>query len=121
MVGELGILEGMILYKVVPHVKILQNQLSSSNNNPTCGIIKRMKILNLSKGSIRKKHFLMFWGKVSKLTYDPTRWIHYEKLRLPKPHYPTTKSQKTTHIQLLCNYLMGITTIVQLSFRNTMY
>jgi hypothetical protein len=35
-------------------------------------------------------------------------WIkittHYEKLCLPKPHYLATKTQKTTHIQLLCNY-----------------
>ncbi len=29
---------------------------------------------------------------------------HYEKSWLPKPHYPTTKLQKTTRIQLLCNY-----------------
>ncbi len=31
-----------------------------------------------------------------------------------KPHYPTTKTQKITHIQLLCNYLLGIKTNVQL-------
>jgi hypothetical protein len=31
---------------------------------------------------------------------------HYEKLRMLKPHYPVTKTQKTTHIQLLCNYLL---------------
>jgi hypothetical protein len=29
---------------------------------------------------------------------------HYEKSRSSKPHYPATKAQKTTHIQLLCNY-----------------
>jgi hypothetical protein len=29
---------------------------------------------------------------------------HYEKSQLPKPHCPTTRVQKTTHIQLLCNY-----------------
>jgi hypothetical protein len=40
---------------------------------------------------------------------------HYEKLHLLKPHYLATKIQKTTHIQLLCNYPLGITTIVQLS------
>jgi hypothetical protein len=39
----------------------------------------------------------------------------YEKSCLLKPHYPATKTQKTTHIQLLCNYPLGITTIVQLS------
>jgi len=32
-----------------------------------------------------------------------------------KSHYLTTKTQKTTHIQLLCNYPLGITTSVQLS------
>jgi hypothetical protein len=40
---------------------------------------------------------------------------HYEKSRPPKPHYPPTKIQKTTHIQLLCIYPLGITTIMQLS------
>jgi hypothetical protein len=29
---------------------------------------------------------------------------HYEKLRPSKPHCPTTRVQKTTCIQLLCNY-----------------
>jgi hypothetical protein len=32
-----------------------------------------------------------------------------------KTHYPTTKAKKTTHIQLFCNYLLGISTIMQLS------
>jgi hypothetical protein len=41
---------------------------------------------------------------------------HYEKLHPSKPHYPATKTQKTIHIQLLCNYPLGITTIVQLPF-----
>jgi hypothetical protein len=41
---------------------------------------------------------------------------HYEKLLLLKPHYLATKIQKTTHIQLFCNYFLGITTNVQLSF-----
>jgi len=27
---------------------------------------------------------------------------HYEKLSLPKAHYLSTKTQKITHIQLLC-------------------
>jgi hypothetical protein len=40
---------------------------------------------------------------------------HYEKSHLSKPHYPTTKTQKTTHIQLLYNYPLGITTTMQLS------
>jgi len=30
--------------------------------------------------------------------------IHYGKLCLLKPRYPTTKAQKIIHIQLLCNY-----------------
>ncbi len=34
----------------------------------------------------------------------PTTQKHYEKLHFSKPYYPTTKTQKTTHIQLLCNY-----------------
>jgi hypothetical protein len=41
---------------------------------------------------------------------------HYEKSCLSKSHYPSTKIQKTNHIQLLCNYPLGVTTIVQLSF-----
>jgi len=32
-----------------------------------------------------------------------------------KPHYLATKTQKTTHIQLMCNYFLGITINVQLS------
>jgi hypothetical protein len=40
---------------------------------------------------------------------------HYEKSHTSKPHYTTIKIQKTTQIQLLCNYPLGITTIVQLS------
>jgi hypothetical protein len=41
---------------------------------------------------------------------------HYEKSHSLKPHYPTTKTKKKTHIQLLYNSPLGITTIVQLSF-----
>jgi hypothetical protein len=33
-----------------------------------------------------------------------------------KTERPATKTQKKIHIQLLCNYPLGITTIVQLSF-----
>jgi len=40
---------------------------------------------------------------------------HYEKLRSLIPQYLGIKAQKTTHIQLLCNYPLGITTIMQLS------
>jgi hypothetical protein len=40
---------------------------------------------------------------------------HYEKLCPLKPHYPTIKTQNKIHIQLLCNYLLGITISVQLS------
>jgi hypothetical protein len=41
--------------------------------------------------------------------------IHYENLHLLKPHNLATKVQKIIYIQLLCNYPLGITTIVQLS------
>jgi hypothetical protein len=40
---------------------------------------------------------------------------HYDKSYSSKPHYPTTQTQKITHIESLCNYPLGITTIVQLS------
>jgi hypothetical protein len=40
---------------------------------------------------------------------------HYEKSCPLKPHYPATKTQKTTHTKLLCNYPLGKTTIMQLS------
>jgi hypothetical protein len=40
---------------------------------------------------------------------------HHEKSCLLKPHYLTTKIQKTIHIQLLCNYPLGITITMQLS------
>jgi hypothetical protein len=36
----------------------------------------------------------------------------YEKLHPLKTHYPTTKTQRTTHIQLFCNYFLGIITNV---------
>jgi hypothetical protein len=41
--------------------------------------------------------------------FNHTIMMHYKKSR-----YPTTKAQKTTHIQLLCNYSLDITTILQL-------
>jgi hypothetical protein len=45
------------------------------------------------------------------------KWaFHNEKLHSLKPRYLTTKTQKTIPIQLLCNYFLGITTSVQLSF-----
>jgi hypothetical protein len=31
---------------------------------------------------------------------------HYENLRLSKPHYLASKTQKTTHKKLLCNYFL---------------
>jgi hypothetical protein len=40
---------------------------------------------------------------------------YYKKSCPSKPHHPATKAQKTIHIQLLWNYPLGITTIVQLS------
>jgi hypothetical protein len=39
---------------------------------------------------------------------------HYEKLCPSKPHCFAIKIQKTTRIQLLCNYPFGITHIMQL-------
>jgi hypothetical protein len=39
----------------------------------------------------------------------------WEIMFLSKPHYLVTKTQKIICIQLLCNYPLGITTIVQLS------
>jgi hypothetical protein len=41
--------------------------------------------------------------------------LHYEKLHPLKPHCFTTTTQKTTHIQVLCNYPLNITTTMQLS------
>jgi hypothetical protein len=34
---------------------------------------------------------------------------HYEKFNMSKPHCPITKVQKTTCMQLLCNYTFGNT------------
>jgi hypothetical protein len=45
----------------------------------------------------------------------------HEKSRPSKRHYLATKIQKTIHIQLLCKYLLGITTRVRLSPKNMMY
>jgi hypothetical protein len=41
--------------------------------------------------------------------------LHYEKSRPPKPYYLATRIQKIIYIELLCNYPLSITTIVQLS------
>jgi len=49
------------------------------------------------------------------------RNTHYEKLRPSKPHYLATKAQKTTHIQLLCNYLLGIQLMCNYLPRNMVY
>jgi hypothetical protein len=43
---------------------------------------------------------------------------HYEKLHMSKSYYYATRVQKTTHMQLLCNYPLGITTTMQLSLGN---
>jgi len=48
-------------------------------------------------------------------TYSKLAIFHYEKLHLSKPHYLVIKTLKTTHIQLLCNYFLGIITSVELS------
>ncbi len=50
-----------------------------------------------------------------KILYSCFMSNHYEKLCSSKSHYPIIKTQKITHIQVLCNYLLGITTSVQLS------
>jgi hypothetical protein len=42
-------------------------------------------------------------------------FLHYEKLHPPKPHCIATKTQKSIRIQILCNYLLGITTTMQIS------
>jgi hypothetical protein len=39
-------------------------------------------------------------------------YSQYEKSCLLKPHYLAAKTRKTIHIQLLCNYPLGITTSV---------
>jgi hypothetical protein len=41
--------------------------------------------------------------------------VKLRKIAFIKPHCPTIKAQKTTRIQLLCNYPSGIVIIVQLS------
>jgi hypothetical protein len=57
-------------------------------------------------------HFVPLYFTFHKVNFTCT---HYEKLHPLKPHYLATKIQNTTHIQLLCNYFLGITTNVQLS------
>ncbi len=117
MVEEPGILEGMILYKVAPHVKILQHQ-PFSYSNPACGIIKRVRVLNLSKCSTRKRHFLMFWGKVLELTYDPARWIWEDDRSLLD--FSTAEGRKMlaqSRIQLNKNVAKGWPMVIPSSFK----
>lgn len=40
---------------------------------------------------------------------------HYDKLHLLKPYYYAIKAQKTTRMQLLCIYPLGIITTMQVS------
>jgi hypothetical protein len=49
--------------------------------------------------------------KTPHLSTQVTLW----EIVFTETHYFATKTQKTTHIQLLCNYPLGITTIIQLS------
>ncbi len=45
-----------------------------------------------------------FYGSIAYcFTLFDENW-HYEKSHMWKPHYPGTKTQKTTHVQILCNY-----------------
>ncbi len=66
-----------------------------------------------------KTKFCTFWHYDApewKLHPRPnTRESYYKNLCLLKPHKHVIKIQKTIHIQLLCNYPLGITTSVQLS------
>ncbi len=53
----------------------------------------------------------------TKLQLVTLEWdCHYEKSCSLKPHYLAIKTPKKTCIQLLCNYPLGITTTMQLSF-----
>ncbi len=58
-------------------------------------------------------------------TNKGSRRCNVRNRNLPKSHYLITKTQKITHIQLLRNYPLGITTIVQLlcnyPLKNAMY
>jgi hypothetical protein len=64
----------------------------------------------------KKKVDLKEYMKAKTSLVDDNYDLHYEKSHLLKSHYLATKTQKKTHIQLLCNYPLGITTNVQLSF-----
>jgi hypothetical protein len=66
----------------------------------------KVEILPSDKGSIKKQFFFRSKGLTMK---------HYKNLCSSKPHYRITKIQKKIHIQLLCNYPLGITTTMQLS------
>ncbi len=65
-------------------------------------------------------HLSCYYLKESLSCYDiriryPSKNQHYEKLHPLKPHCPIIEAQKTIHIQLLCNYPLGITITMQLS------
>jgi hypothetical protein len=70
-----------------------------------------------------KLHFILFYFVKFSFSFDSIFWnwkfiflsffknpttFHYEKLHSLKTHHPTTKAQKKTHIQLLCNYPLKI-------------
>ncbi len=60
---------------------------------------------------IQSNHWMQSFLYLASLGPIHSLW----KITYAKPHYLATKTQKTTHIQLLCNYFLGITTIVQLT------
>jgi len=62
------------------------------------GLIKDLKIL--IHGIPYTKMFTIMKNSVFDSNYS-----HYEKLRPSKPHYLPIKTQKTTHIELLCDWV----------------
>ncbi len=79
----------------------------------TCGLqvccIKTTKIID----NVRTTEIVTWQESTSSLVIIV--WLSLWQLYMLKLHFPTTKDQKTTHIQLSCNCLLGISTIVQLS------
>ncbi len=72
------------------------------------------KIMKLGRKTIVKcnKNITTLCQNVVFMTRIACNNYHYEKLCPLKPHYSATKTQKTIRRQLLCNYPLGITTIV---------
>jgi hypothetical protein len=90
------------LFSVIySHEWILYFQISTNNL-----YIYTLIMCQSSKGVIALTHIINIRKHCSILC------IHYEKSPLLKPHYPTIKTKKKNCIQLLCNYPLGITSIV---------